>query len=425
MPSRITLGLARTALPDVCFPAGAKNSAATAAAPINQATDLLITYGKWRGTLQQVAFTVYDDQITLPRNLFTVLGAAIRGTGDRSRLSWQQNVNNQWFQFITGGPGLNTNPPYDTFGFQDRGDGFMLIRDLPSVGRLKVVTTTTGESGTFSIRGYSNSAKVYTGDGGGDSVTVSGTLSPNAAGLYLRIGTLNGYGIYARGVDYILFQGGTDWILQDYSGGITQQADAWSSGSIEGPAGTYSPSGAFTGNAIVVLNSASAQIEGENLTLPNTVSSVTSATVWDAANSIYSIVKPTTNGVLMLYLVDALNVETLVGIYAPGETLPCYRRYAVPRRCVESDQAVVFCKIRHVDVVVDNDEIFPGNLNALECALMALNYRRKDNMDRYESYMNDAMRSLNADLEDFTAEQSYGVMQIDISIGMGRVPNLM
>lgn len=166
--------------------------------------------------------------------------------------------------------------------------------------------------------------------------------------------------------------------------------------------------------AKVFTGTGGARIEGENVTLPTSAGSVNTATIWGAGSTVYAVNKPTTNGVLLVYHIASSDATaTLVGRYEPGEQVPNYRRYLVPQSCIEDGQVVAQCKVAHVPVRADNDEIIPGNLNALEMALMALNFRRKAEIEKAAQYIGMAIDELNAELGDFNAEQSYGVMQID------------
>lgn len=336
MSSGLTVQQARTILPPAALPAVYSGSASTAAPYINAATSWLLSHGKWRGSVAAAVFQVTDNvQVTLPRGMLSILGGAIQGTGDQFRQQYPWPVMNEWYQWIQGGPGLSTNPPFNTHGFEAQGDGFVIYRDLPSAGTIKIYNTTTESAGTVNIRGLSNGQKVFTATG---------------------------------------------------------QGSAW--------------------------------IEGENVALPTAPSTSTQTiTTWDAGNSLYGITKPSTNGIINFNQVGT--TETQIGSYEPGEQVPCYRRYLVPKRCNDSGQLVAICKRRHVDVVVDNDEIVPGNLTALEIALMAVSFRRRAETERAEQYIKMAIDELNSELEQFEAEQGYGTMQIDPSIGMGSVPNLV
>ncbi len=336
MSSGLSLGQARALLPTAALSAQNAATAALAAPFVNAATSWLLSHGKWRGAVAPAVFTVYDNtQVTLPRGMLALLGGSIQGTGDRFRQSYNVSIRNEWYQWIEGGPGIVCNPPYDTVGVESQGDGFVLFRDLPSTGTIKVYNSTSESAGAINIRGYSGGAKVYTGTG-------------------------------------------------------------------------------------------AARVEGENVAMPTTAStSTTTATTWDAGNSLYGIVKPSTNGVLNFYHVSADTTETLIGTYEPGEKIPCYRRYYIPQRLNNDGQLVAICNRRHVDVVVDNDAVIPGNLNALEMALMAVNFRRKAEDDRAKDYMQMAMDELNSELLKFEAEQSYGAQQIDESQSLGSWANLV
>lgn len=330
MSSGLTLYQARTTLPTAALSAQKAATAALAAPDINAAASWLISGpagggDKWRGTIRQAVFTIYDEEyITLPRGMLTVQAATLQGTGDNYRQWCPFVVTNEWFQWIPGGTGFNSNPPDSTWTFNSVGDGFVFFRKLPSEGTIKITNTTTESAGSFNIRGYDSSGdKVFTGTG-------------------------------------------------------------------------------------------ASRIEGENVAMP-TVSgtSTTSSTVWDDGDSVYGIVKPTTNGVLLVYHVASVGgTETLIARYDPGEVNPNYRRYMVPGACITDGQVVALCKIAFVPVVVDNDQITPGNLIALEIALMAVNFRRKAEMDKATQYLQMAIDELNSEVFTFNAEQSLPTLQI-------------
>lgn len=332
MSSGLTLGFARANLPSQALPPSVAASVPQSAAVINAATSWIMNNGKWVGTLQEAVFTIWDDvQITLPRSMLTMEASVLQGTGDAFRQWVPMNVANEWFQWIPGGSGFISNPPWNTSVLTSIGEGFVLFRDLPSTGVIKIYNTTTETAGVINIRGYdSTGGKVYTGTG-------------------------------------------------------------------------------------------PARVEGENVAMPTTAStSSTTSTTWNAGNSLYAIIKPTTNGIIKFYQVASDLTETLIGQYEPGETNPNYRRYLVPRYCIsnENRQVVGICKRAQVDVVVDNDQIVPGNLQALELALMALNFRRKADKALSDSYINDAISQLNNEVADFNAEQSWPTLQIQPILAM-------
>lgn len=328
----LTLGFARANLPTQALSPAVAASASQSARDINAAIAWVFQNDKWLGSMQEAVFTIYDnEQITLPRDIRTIEASVLQGTGDQFRQWVPMNVASEWYQWIPGGGGFVSNPPWNTSALTSLGEGFVFFRELPSTGHIKIYNVTTESAGTINIRGYdSTGAKVYTGVG-------------------------------------------------------------------------------------------AARIEGENVAQPTTAAtSVTTSTTWGSGNSVYAIIKPTTNGILKFYHVAADLTETLIGSYEPGETNPNYRRYLVPRYCISNDnrQVVGRCKRNQVDVVVDNDQIIPGNLQALEMALMALYFRRKADIQLATQYLSMAVDQLNQEVEEFNAEQSWPTLQIQPVLAM-------
>lgn len=333
MSSGLTLGVARATLPSSAFPPGAAATAALAAPHVNAASSWLMSQGRWRGSVRKVAFPVFDNMVTAPRNVLTILGGAIQGEGDNASCAWMYDVRNEFYQFLPGGFGLITSP-CGASDFTSQGDGFVTFRDLPSAGKLKIYNTSSEGACQLHVRGLSGGQKVYTHNG---------------------------------------------------------------------------------------CN----RIEGENITFPTGPGATKlSETTFDAG-PLYALNKSVSNGVLLVYHVASDLTETLIGRYEPGERVANYRRYHVPRRTNDSGIVVALCKLRHVDVACDNDEIVPGNLTALELAMMAVNFRRKAEMDRAREYMGMAVDELNSELEEWDAEASLGSFTIDPVCGLGGVENLV
>lgn len=94
------------------------------------------------------------------------------------------------------------------------------------------------------------------------------------------------------------------------------------------------------------------------------------------------VVKSMTNGPVKMYYSDTNNVAVQIGEYAPSETVPQYRRYAIPN----NNQTVmrVAAKLAYVPLVADNDLVIPDNGVALSRGLEALTY--EDAHDEAASY---------------------------------------
>jgi hypothetical protein len=303
-------------------------------AKINQAIERILTLSRPRGSLLAAQFTVYDYQVTLPRNMSNVLGWKMIATDGTEQLGGYRNIYNRWFQYAN-------RPPPDCgcsmIGLYDAGDGFVIFRSLPTAGKIKLYTSRTEAADNFHVRGLSGTAKVFTGTG-------------------------------------------------------------------------------------------TSTIEGENLIIPTASGgSVTSATTFDAGDSLYEIVKPTTNGVLTLYHVNATTgVETLIGRYDPGETIPNYRRYTYPNANSDNTSIIeVISDEGYVAARADNDQLAVSNLGALKNAMKALGFEDANDEDRYNSYIAQAQNLIDNERQKFDGDSAIGVFQNIGDYGAGSVVNTM
>jgi hypothetical protein len=101
---------------------------------INLACERFFSSGTWRGTLERAVITAYDNQVTLPRGLQTILGAK-RDNSCRSL------VHPIWFEFIGGSCSLE-----GTSGLNDLGEGFCTFRDIPVASKLVIRANEGSES---------------------------------------------------------------------------------------------------------------------------------------------------------------------------------------------------------------------------------------------------------------------------------------
>lgn len=123
------------------------------------------------------------------------------------------------------------------------------------------------------------------------------------------------------------------------------------------------------------------RLEGEyvDLATAGTTSSATFTTV-------SVVLKPITKGKVYLYAVSTTDV--LIATYDPAEERPSYRRYRVPECDDEEVNVVALCQRRHVDLRDDNDPLPVENLNALTNAMLALQYKDNNDLERYQQYLN-------------------------------------
>lgn len=128
---------------------------------INQVIERFLTSGKWRGTIVRAIFNVYNNQITLPHTLDSVLGA-LPVSDDNENYGSPISVYSQWHEFIQGAPGKLLDQGLR--GLIDLGDGFVGFRDSPTVPfYLKVISDLDETGETILVRGLDeNEKQIYT-----------------------------------------------------------------------------------------------------------------------------------------------------------------------------------------------------------------------------------------------------------------------
>lgn len=133
-------------------------------------------------------------------------------------------------------------------------------------------------------------------------------------------------------------------------------------------------------------------------------------------SEITQVVKQSTIGRVTIGVVVSGN-HTALSVYDPTETVPLYRRYKIG----VTDKAVrVLCKRRFVPLVDETDFVFPGNLLALRCGLIADKWNNQNDSDRAMSFWAQAYRYLDNELK-----EARGGIRLKANIDPGpKVPNL-
>lgn len=128
----------------------------------------------------------------------------------------------------------------------------------------------------------------------------------------------------------------------------------------------------------------------------STALTTTTAQVFSAPPTL--VVKPVTRAQIRLYSVSVADgTETLIGVYDPGETAPSYRRYRISGNATVTTVHAI-AKRRHVDAVADQDEVVPGNVQAIEYGLMGRRYDLANDPKTAAEYWSRAFGLLNASL---------------------------
>lgn len=144
------------------------------------------------------------------------------------------------------------------------------------------------------------------------------------------------------------------------------------------------------GNEIRTVGAGDARF-GEVVDLNTGTGNVTTT---NSFNTLSQIAKPRTRGVVSVFAINPDDAtENLIGLLAPGETSPSFRRYMVPKDPQGQDAYVLvaLCRQRFVEALEDNDVIGVQLMNALENAMSAINYKVANDDDRYARELAEAL----------------------------------
>jgi hypothetical protein len=147
-------------------------------------------------------------------------------------------------------------------------------------------------------------------------------------------------------------------------------------------------------------------------------------TTVNAFRSIDAINKSPTKGWVRVYAVDpTTGAEYCIAILAPDETLPQYRRYAIPGHEREAGVNVtVLAKRKFIPVITDDDDLIVTNLGALKMMAIAIEKEENNNLDEAMKYEEKAVELLREELKEVEGA-NIGRPQIQMeAFAMGEVP---
>ncbi len=81
------------------------------------------------------------------------------------------------------------------------------------------------------------------------------------------------------------------------------------------------------------------------------------------------------------------------------------------------------CKLSFVPAINDSDLIIPSVMDALVTGLQAFQFRDRNDFERYQMYMADAIQTLDSDLQKDTAAE-LPTFQFSRSYGCSEIPQL-
>jgi len=375
----------------------------------NEAQERLLNKGLYAGTYGRYSVCVYGGCITLPREFETVLGYNYSGV--------PAQVYNQWYEFMANGPGMS--PAGAWRQLQDR--GFVpSFRPLDSQRYIRVYTDLAEDAtSTILFRGsdsYNNRVQTIENgayiDGerlnlsagsGNSSVLVSGLSTPDGLpdpnGVYAWYTTTNSKPAYKSLNGYIIY--------------FVSDDDRWENLSPDPEFGTIDQTTGPANYPWLATWGLSTLTE-----LPRT-------TV-NAFRSIDAINKTATKGWVRVYAVDPVTgSESCIAILAPSETLPQYRRYAIPG--FESEQGAtvtVLAKRKFIPAVTDDDDLIVTNLGALKMMAIAIEKEENNNLDEAMKYEEKAVELLREELKEVEGA-NIGRPQVQMEMfAMGEIANM-
>lgn len=370
----------------------------------NEAQERLLNKGLYAGTYGRYSVCVYGGCITLPREFESILGYNYDGV--------PAQVYNQWYEFMANGPGIA--PAGDWKRLIDRGY-VPCFRSIEAQKYIRVYTDLIEDStSTILIRGsdtYNNRIQTIENgayiDGerlnlsagsGNSSVLVSGLTGVNSDGngVYAWYTTTNSKPAYKNLNGWVIDNDGSNWQFLDAS---AVQVDLSAGDSSYPWQTTYS--------------------------LPLTLTELPRTTV-NAFRSIDAINKTATKGWVRVYAVDpTTGSESCIAILAPDETLPQYRRYAIPGfESAQGATVTVLAKRKFIPVITDDDDLIVTNLGALKMMAIAIEKEENNNLDEAMKYEEKAVELLREELKEVEGT-NIGRPQIQMEMfAMGEIANM-
>jgi len=368
----------------------------------NEAQERLLNKGLYAGTYGRYSVCVYGGCITLPREFESILGYNYGGA--------PAQVYNQWYEFMANGPG--TSPAGAWKQLQDRGY-VPCFRSIESQKYIRVYTDLIEDStSTILFRGsdsFNNRVQTQEGgamiDGerlnlsagsGNSSVLVSGFTGSNTDGnsVFAFFTTENSKPKYRNLEGWIISNNASVWRVLNASG------------------------------AQVAISSGNSNYPWQATFTPSLTTTELSRTTVNAFRSIDAINKSPTKGWVRVYAVDpTTGVESSIAILAPDETLPQYRRYAIPGHEREEGVTVtVLAKRKFIPVITDDDDLIVTNLGALKMMAIAIEKEENNNLDEAMKYEEKAVELLREELKEVEGT-NIGRPQIQMeAFAMGEVP---
>lgn len=141
-----------------------------------------------------------------------------------------------------------------------------------------------------------------------------------------------------------------------------------------------------------------------------TTTQTTPFTLTKDVQKIVNIVKPATSGLIVTAQISGKSI----GIIPPSCTVPSFTRYRVMGDNPETRAFYAYCTRAYIPLVNDDDPLHTGNINALSYGMQAVNYERKNDLERASAYWNMAYQALDEEL----ANSRSSTAQLQLNLQM-------
>ncbi len=143
--------------------------------------------------------------------------------------------------------------------------------------------------------------------------------------------------------------------------------------------------------------------------------------------SLTGVIKPTTNGPVRLYEYDDTTgtFSKALAYYENDETVPIYRRSMIPGlnnlsgcdgdSTCDNTKVTIIAKLRHIDVVNDNDFFLLGSISALKLMVMSILKEERNLIEEAIVYESRAIKELQDELSSFEGDGALPVLKTESS----------
>lgn len=380
-------------------------------ARINEAAERLFSRTDFKYKTARYAFCARQACITLPPGLETALGANVNAV--------HHNIRNQWFEFMENGPGEQTINGCAISALVDRGDGWPSFHDVCGEKKLRVYADLPEDADAqILLQGKDeNSNLIMTSDGAGgwvdgeyvaiDNATPATSVKWFTKLVRIQKPVTNGFvRIYQVIPDGQAIPAVYETI------GTTLNAVLDHTDVIPIPS---------TGPVIPLEAGDVLRIAGGTYTVV-TASTPNVTPPFQFINALTPDFVGVSDGDTVERLVSVAttaDIQSLIAIMGPDETVPSLRRYIIPGiSTTEDTDVVILCQRRWMPVSRASDIVYPSNIGALKLMILALEKEEKNLFNESTKLEEKAVSILRDELRQFHGPQG-SMIQIQM-VGFGQ-----